>query len=196
MKRIGFEKARARLRDAFEAHEALKASNDWDSFESAWTRLLTALNSVYSILEQSSHGNSKSARWFVEAKRQRKADEVLSYLHHARNVNDHGITEVLKREPGGVGIGGPGQSIYIERLVVGPNGIEEFRGRSLDGSAIQVTHYPESVVLIPVRDRGVEYIVPTTFLGQKLDDPTPVGLAGKVLEFIVVLFSDAETLLV
>ena len=196
MKRVGFEKARARLRDAFRAHEDLRSAADWLAFESAWTRLLTALNSVYTILEQSARGNPKSEKWFATAKKQRKADEALKYLHHARNVNEHGIVDIVMRAPGAIGIGSPGQSFYIEKLVIGPQGISEFRGQSLDGTPIQITHYPEQIVLVPVTDRGVDYNVPATFLGDVLDDATPLGLASKVLEFMVVLFSDAETLMV
>jgi hypothetical protein len=199
LKRKGFEKARARLLDAFHAHEDLKASKDWASFESAWTRLLTALNAVYSILEQSCRGAPTSERWFANAKKQRKTDEVLSYLHHARNVNDHGISEVLQQQPGGIGInasGGRGSPMYIERLAVRADGtIEELRGHSLDGSPLQITHYPARVGLVPVRDRGVDYEPPTSFLGEKLEDPSPVNVATQVLEFMVFLFSDAETLL-
>ncbi|MEO7504285.1 MAG: hypothetical protein ABIT69_03790 [Sphingomicrobium sp.] len=195
MQRAGFQKARARLLDAFKAHEELKSVQDWAAFESAWTRLLTSLNSVYSILEQSVKGSKASERWFAEAKRARKTDEALKYLHHARNANDHGIVEVLRRVPGGLGITSRSGKTYIKELSVGPDGVVKLEGSDFDGSPLIVTSYPESVELVPVLDRGVRYDPPDALLGKSLTDRSPVALASAVLEHMTVLFVDAETLL-
>jgi hypothetical protein len=196
MKRIGFEKARARLRDAFQAHEDLKASIDWVAFESAWTRLLTALHSVYSILEQSAKGHPKSYAWFGAQRRVRRTDEALSYLHHARNANEHGIKEVLETRPGGIGIGHPSGSAYIKELRVGPQGIEKLVGWGPDGSPLEVRSYPSRIELVSVFESGVRFDPPSTFLGDQLVVATPIGLSSKVLEHMTYLFADAENLLV
>ncbi|MBA3729484.1 MAG: hypothetical protein H0W92_01555, partial [Sphingomonas sp.] len=141
MDRAGFEKARARLADAFDAHARLKAAEEWGDFESAWTRLIVSLNTVYSILEQSVKGYPKSYAWFGAEKHNRRVDEVLSYLHHARNANEHGIRQILELRPGGVGIGHPSGSVFIKELRVGPGGIEKLEGWGPDGSPLVVRSY-------------------------------------------------------
>ncbi|HVM22307.1 MAG TPA: hypothetical protein VM308_03255 [Sphingomicrobium sp.] len=197
MKRMGLEKARARLKDAFRAFEELKQANDWEGFESAWARLLTALNATYAILGQSSKGTAKSEGWFSRVLGQRKADELLSYLWHARNSNDHGIESVIKLEPGGIGIGGRKKAVFIEKLIVGPGGnIEELRGWEGQGEPLTITRYPSRVHLVPVTDRGVTYDPPKTFLGNPIKDSSPTAVAQEALEFMVILFGEAEGLVV
>jgi hypothetical protein len=196
LQRRGFEKARARLVQAFKAHEALKEASSLAEYESAWTLLLTALNSVYTILEQSCKGSARSEQWFAKAKRQRRTDEFLRYLHHARNADEHGLAEVLVHEPAALAINGGGGGIYIDRLIAGPDGIVELKGAALNGGPLQVTKTPSRIVLKSVRDRGVIYDPPKTFLGEPLDDASPVGVGGAALEFLVHFFVEAETLLV
>lgn len=194
--RAGFEKARARLADAFGAHDRLKEAQNRVEFESAWTALITSLNTVYSVLEQSAKGFPKSYAWFGAQKHIRRTDEALSYLHHARNANEHGIKEVLELRPGGVGIGHPSGSVYIKELRVGRNGIEKLEGWGPGGSPLVVQTYPSRVELVPVYDSGVRFNPPSTFLGEPLVEATPVGLSAKVLEHMTYLFSEAEELVI
>lgn len=199
MKRAGLEKARARLKDALDAFEQLKVAAEWAAFESAWTRILTALSSTYAILQQSAKGSAKSEGWFAKVLGQRRADEVLSYLMHARNANDHGIADVIKLQRGGMGIRASDRSkgLYIEKLVAGDDGqIKELQGWQSDGSPPEIVHYPDRVKLVPVVDRGKEYQPPTTFLGNPLMDESPIAVAQQVLEFMVILFGEAEELVV
>ncbi len=196
MDRVGFEKARARLADAFGAHERLKDAQDRIEFESAWNALITSLNTVYSVLEQSAKGHPKSYAWFGKQKHVRRTDEALSYLHHARNANEHGIKEVLELRTGGIGIGHPSGSAYIKELKVGRNGIEKLEGWGPGGTPLDVRAYPSKIVLVPVFDCGVQFDPPSTFLGEPLVDATPLGLSAKVLEHMTYLLSDAEELLV
>jgi len=194
LNRGGFEKAHARLADAFRAHERLKVAPDWDEIESAWTSLITSLNTVYSTLEQSAKGYPRSYAWFSAQKRKRRTDEALRYLHHARNAHEHGIREVLVRRPDGITIGHPSGSVYIKELRVGAGRIEKLEGWGPDGSALIVS-YSEKIELVPVYDCGVRFDPLTSFLGQPLRTGAPTEVADKVLEHMVFLFSDAETLL-
>lgn len=196
MKRFGLEKARRRLKEAFEAFEALERERSWESFETQWTRLLTSLNSVYCILEHSSKGAPKSEGWFSRVLGQRRSDELLSYLMHARNANDHGIAEVLRLEPGGVGIGSNrGGGAVIKNLKIGPGGrIENLEGWQLDGSPLEITVRAPRAVLVPVTDRGITYKPPESFLGSKLSDMTPMGVAKEALELMTILFDEAQDL--
>jgi len=197
MKRAGLEKARARLADAFAAFESLKTAQDWRDFESGWTRLLSALNAAYQILGDSARGNPKSVGWFSKVLGQRRADDLLSYMMHARNANDHGIEEVIKLQFGGLGIGAPGAHVYIEKLRLGPGGkILELCGSEDGGKPLTVAYYPPRVHLVPVTDRGVTYQPPKTFLNKPIADTSPLAVAHEVLQFMVILFGEAEGLIV
>jgi hypothetical protein len=198
MKRIGLEKARARVADAIRAFEALKVARNWTEFESAWTLLLTALNAAYQILGDSARGSSKSEGWFSKVLGQRRADELLSYMMHARNANDHGIADVIRLEPGGVGIGGdtPGKGVFIKEMVAGPAGIEKLEGWQEDGRPLVIKQYPARARLVPVVDRGVEYHPPSAFLGKPIADTSPTGVAHEALEFMVILLGEAEDFIV
>ena len=185
-----------RLAEAFQSFERLEKAEEWSEFESAWEALIWNLNRVYAALEQSVKGFPKSEAWFSIQKRVRSTDSALQYLHQARHSNEHSIREILKREPASVGISHPSGSMYIQEAHFGPAGIEKLIGWGPDGSPLEIRTFPERIELVSVFNRGQKYDPPEFFLGEKLENRTPLGLAGKVLEHITVLFSDAENLLV
>jgi hypothetical protein len=196
MKRIGLEKARSRLSDAFRAFESLKSAQDWNELSSAWTRLLVAVNATYVILGSSAKGNAKSEGWYSKVVGQQRSDELLSYMMHARNANEHGIAEVLQLKPPGMSVGSDvrGMSIYIKHAAIGPTGFTRLEGWQEDGSPLVVKRHPARAILVPVVDRGIEYQPPRNFLGELIADASPVGIAAQVIEFMVLLFVDAEEL--
>src|SRR6516165_1236564 len=91
MKAIGLDSARERLRRAHSAFERLERATTNKDRETAWSDFLLASHAVYSKLEQGSKGCGKSQAWFGRKKHERKNDELLRYIHHARNIDDHGI---------------------------------------------------------------------------------------------------------
>jgi hypothetical protein len=50
-----------------------------------------AAGGIYAKLEQGSRTNGRSRAWYGRIKNVRKNDELLSYLHHARNSEEHGL---------------------------------------------------------------------------------------------------------
>jgi hypothetical protein len=60
-------------------------------FRTAWWGFLLAANGIYSKLEQGSKGHGQSESWFGRKKHERRKDELLSYIYHARNSDEHSI---------------------------------------------------------------------------------------------------------
>lgn len=91
MRAIGLDAARERLRRARGALERLEQATSNKERETAWSEFLLASHALYSKLEQGSKGCGKSQAWFGRKKHERKNDELLRYIHHARNTDDHGM---------------------------------------------------------------------------------------------------------
>ena len=86
--------ARARLRKAELSLGELRTALTLEQAEAAWTDFLLAASTIYTKLEQGAKGHSQSAPWFGKKKHERKSDELLRYLHYARNSDEHGIRRV------------------------------------------------------------------------------------------------------
>lgn len=101
MKPEAIQQAKDRLQAATEAVDAFKAAKDFAGAEKAWRHFLLAMGGIYSKLEQGAKGSGRSDAWFGRKKHERKKDELLRYLHFARNANEHGLKPVTDRDRGG-----------------------------------------------------------------------------------------------
>jgi hypothetical protein len=183
MRPEAIHQARERLRKAESAHARLLGARNLDGIESAWGDFLLAANSIYSKLEAGAKGGGPSDGWFGRMTHERRNDELLSYIHHARNTEEHGLAATTVREPGGIAINGD----VIISGGIGP-------GQRLDVTGIPGGRPPSiqirnpSVKLVPVLDRYRKvFQVPTKHLGAVLDDCSPRNVAGLALNYLRVL---------
>jgi len=191
----GYQKARGRLGRAEQALESLKAAKTFDDFDTAWTDLLLALNSVYAILEQASKQTPQSRQWFGARKKQRRKDQLLSYFHQARNTDEHGIEQVTERHEQAIGIGDPGSESRIEHASFGGKKVQVRFDPSLPDKSITI--YPAKIRLPPVVNSiyGDRFEPPTEHLGKPLDDLSILGLAATALQAHATLLDEAEKLI-
>jgi hypothetical protein len=91
MKDAGLYQAREKLQSARDALSRMTSAETYRAAGQAWSDFLLASNGVYSKLEQGAKGCPASEGWFGRKKHDRKTDELLKYLHHARNADEHGI---------------------------------------------------------------------------------------------------------
>ncbi len=89
--------ARQRFARADAAIAEFEAASNYCEAETAWTDFLLAASTIYSKLEQGAKGNGKSGAWFGRQKKARKDNQILRYLHFARNSDEHGIERVTER---------------------------------------------------------------------------------------------------
>lgn len=191
--------AEARLEKAQRAFEVLQTTSDFAELESAWSDFLLACSGIYSKLEQGSKASPKSTGWFGRKKRERKNDQLLSYVHHARNSDEHGLETVTDRKPGGVGIN-PSDGGALN-ITINPYGIPRREGEIVilnhdPQNAPRVAVIPNSIRLKKVTDErfGDSFQPPDAHLGSPITDNSPSNVAKLALAYLTSLIADAKSL--
>jgi hypothetical protein len=189
MHAMALEAARGRLERAKDALRDFKAAKDYGPAEAAWTDFLLACNTFFSKLEQGAKGTSQSEYWFGLKRRQRKDDSVLSYIHKARDVDEHGIVRVTARGiDGGFNLGfGEKREFFIQGLDDNKEPIDHPDQRATGWS------YGPYVKLVPVyvRRERKKYDPPYKVVFPAAD-PAVVGDAA--LKLLAIVLSEAEAL--
>jgi hypothetical protein len=120
--------------------------------------------------------------------RLRRGDPLLSYLKNARGAEDHTVQEIAEKRPGGIGINpAEGNTLYIEEMTVFDGVI-----RVKSPHSIRIDILSGKLKLVPVRNRGRLYDVPTEHLGNELPDQEPTTLAEYGISFLENYLSNAE----
>lgn len=187
MRKNALVQAVGRLSKAYSAVNRMQLAKDYAALEEAWSDFLMAAGGVYSKLEQGAKGCGASEGWFGRKKHDRKTDELLSYLHHARNADEHGIEPTTNHQQR-VGIGGNG---YVRRLVMEGSKVIEFDADP--GIHVVVEDF---AALVPAHDRryGDSFNPPTQHLGQPIPDTSPIGVARLGLAYLEGLISEGGQL--
>jgi hypothetical protein len=92
--------AKFELRSAERALGRMRSASDFDSFEDTWRQYLMALRKVWIKTERGcQHVRKRFEPWQGKFKRQRKKAQLLRYLKHARNADEHTIQLILDDVP-------------------------------------------------------------------------------------------------
>lgn len=138
----------------------------------------------------------KWGNWAARFDRDRRQDQLLSYLCNARGADEHTTAEVTGREPGGIGIGladgagvQPDGSVFIEHLALrsGPGGLE-----IQSAQPVKIVFHPERVRLEQVINRGRVYSVPENHLGQPINAIDLAGIGDLALVYYESMLNEAE----
>jgi hypothetical protein len=200
--------AKVRLQKAEAALARLETAKQLAPIEEAWSDFLIASGGIYSKLEQGAKGFGKSAAWFGKRKKERKDDSLLSYLHHARNSDEHGIDHgvdtvhtshvIWTKDAGG----------WVRQSTIHVSSEDDESDSRLSNEA-KVTVYNDSgdeieskvfithsIKLLRVRDSrfGDSFEPPKTFLGDRVFDVTPLGVARLATPYLKRLILEAEAL--
>lgn len=90
MRQQGLKRAVERFTKAEEAAKKIcSLPSSMVGFGELWYDFLVSYNSAFSQIEQASKDTGLSKIWFDQVKKRRKNDALLSYLHHARNCEEH-----------------------------------------------------------------------------------------------------------
>ncbi len=190
MKRVAVDQAFERLNRAEAAFSAMIESTCFPTFMRSWSDFLQAVGAVYTKLERGSKSNGANIAWYGSIKHIRKTDSLLRYLHHARDVDLHGLSEVAEHDPGGWGIRGGGR--YIFNGIIGPGG--SLTVRHLSGPPPEeVTVLPHPKLIAVVDDRfGTAFPVPSSHLGETLTDASPKAVAALALAYLRAVLLEAQ----
>lgn len=190
MDRTALRHAWDRLRRANGAYKRLVEAHTVADAEDAWSDFLMAASGVFAKLEKGAKGHPKAAPWYGTVKHERRTDPLLSYLHHARDADHHGIVGITKRAFKGARIGAAPAGGRVYGLAITDQG-EVVHHPLNRGVAVDVA---VDFVLTTVRDdlHGNTFAVPTTHLGHALPDQQPRTLAAAGLVYMDQLVRKAS----
>ncbi len=157
VEQIAVDKASRRLEKASICLKRMEHSRSFDEFESAWTDFLIALNTIHTALEQGAKTNPQSSLWYGGKKTERHKDALLSYLHQAKNADEHGIEPITAYMPGGVKIG-EGAQLSVIAKTIDHHGKISLEAHPIESPGIEII--TPSAKLIPVRNRGNVFVPP------------------------------------
>ena len=182
----GLRHAWERFHKAEAARKHMLASDDFQKLESAWREFLQAANAVFVKLELAAKSDTRAAPWFGQKTHARKQDDLMCYLHHARNSDEHSLQDVTTGRPGQVSIVSEG-SIQIAWT----DGDSVAQVSSLEDKPIKMERGPPRVELLPVVDRSKTYEVPAKYRGAVLDAPQLAAVAAVALDEIRAVLDEA-----
>ena len=161
------------LARAGEAIQAMRVAPSLVEFEEQWKQFLHRVERVWNKMIDHFGRSPKWHGWVSKHEHLRKTDPILSYLINARGAEEHTVSEIVSRSPGGIGINpAEGNSLYIKKI--------EQRGGNLvieSPQALKIEFIPARVGLLPVSNRGRVYPVPSSHLGRPIDPAAVVELA-------------------
>lgn len=170
---------------AAEAIAEMQAAADLERYEKAWLDYLHYLDRGWNKVEK--HLAGVNQQKLSHARQIRKSDALLSYLMHARNVDEHTIRQVVAKRPGSLKLtGGPGGGT-IHRGVFSGDG--QVSNLVYEGS-LDIKFMPERMEIMGVTDRGVFYDLPTSHLNVPLKSLIPHELARLALDHYISTLND------
>ena len=151
--------------------ERMRSAPDFDGFKDAWLQYLAALRKVWIKTERGCQHVRKSFEpWQGKFKRQRKIDQLLRYLEHARNADQHSLQLILDDVPEQIVTAG-GDTVYVgnDVVVIAPR-----------------------IELRPVKASGEWYEPPVEHLGTALAERGPLNVAELGLTFYADFVEQTE----
>lgn len=190
MNRSGIEKARKRLGLAKQHLERVRNAATYEEFEAAWYQLLIAGNSVDLILEAAAKEDPKSRPWYGGKVNLRRKDPLLSYMHQARNSDEHGIKPVTLRADAGILAeikGGEEKSKILSQ----DGRVRGYRWKGGQFSLKVIGAHAQLDVIVDSRF-GDEYPPPRSHLGKPLLRSLPYDIANVWVNYLEGLLDDCE----
>ena len=188
MEQRSFLQAKEEFRKSLAKLEMMKKSTDIHQLSDIWSEFLTSVSRVFNKLKNATRiGASKG--WYDNIENMRKKDELLSYIRHARNCDEHGLDPITNKQRGSIGMGAKdGGALYLDNLSITKDGITIGEKAAKN---IQLTFYPAQVLLIPVKDKGRLYHPPTNHLGTEISGSNPILVAELAVKYIDSVLSEA-----
>jgi hypothetical protein len=201
MKAIALDKARRHLDQAKEAASRLTLENGFRPYEEAWSNFLSQASRFYSTMEQGSKGCLASEPRFGTKKHERRKDELLSYIHHARDSDEHGLDHITALRADQRSIKFPETQEVEARfwMKMNEDGTVEIRNPSVvppDGVFDQEDLINPRVELVTVHDRryGDSFDPPLMHRNKPIVDRSPNHLADMAIRYLEEMLDEASSL--
>jgi hypothetical protein len=199
MKQVAIAKARDHLDLAKKAVERLNLDGGFKPYEQAWSEIVSQLSRFYSKLEQGAKGCKTSEPWMGRKKSERKSDPLMSYLHHARNSDEHGIDYITQRGADAMTMKFPSTNevrVGFE-MMIDDSGAMHIRNPTVEspnGGVDTIEVLNPRVELVAVKDRNVIYHPPQMHADRPVVDRSPVGCAHLAIAYLESVLEEASKL--
>lgn len=184
--------ARKELLLAAKSIERMKAATDLSEFDAQWKDFVNRTTRVWNKTESALKGDPRfyNSRHVKRVKAAKKDDELIRYLAHLRDVEEHSHAETTTELPAGF------VNISSDGLMWARNVKMTIGGVSVD--LPPPPGFSRKIVGAELRanavtSRGITYEVPRFHLGQDIFAATLVELAEMGLKFYTSFIDDLET---
>lgn len=178
------------LRRANQALARLMSPKDLLDFRDAWDDFLHHTRRLTLKLELGCRSEEQAKSWYGRVRQDQRQDDLLCYLLHARNAEQHGLETTLDTS---TSIGARG-SIFVENLTIVDGKITSAKVKPLSpGSKLVIQHIS---VLVPVKDgrSGTIYNPPRSHLGEAVADQSPLAIATLAIKYYADILEQASNL--
>lgn len=180
------EKAYLRCLESYErCHKAVFL----DEILSCWEDFCQQSWKIFEKLHQGSRKNPKSKSAMDRVKGYRKKDELLNYIHHCRNCDNHGLEELIGGDPREYMIPAGGSVTVSENRNTGET---HFKNNSNEPSSISIRRI--MVVGKIANQYGDEFPPPTFHNDIPIWDHRPISLMTMSLLTLKQIIFDAKKL--
>jgi len=179
-------KASGKIERMREAYLKLTSCKKYQDIRMAWEDFILASGTFYSCLEQGAKVSPKSQSWFGKIKSERKKDNLLQYIHQARNAEEHGIVEISAPRNSFIELKSQGAMVELRSDGKGTWEVKHLSGR------VNFPH--DEIALLPVYNRGVPYSPPTHHLGTELTSQHPKEISKLAIEYFERVMREAKDL--
>ena len=170
--------------------DKMKNASTSAQYEEAWIDFLHNLERIWNKTVSHLKRSPKYQGWTLRGKAEtlRRKDPLLSYLINARGAEEHTIADITGREPGGIVINpAEGTALTIKEMTIDDGKI------SINAdNPIKIEFIPSKMKLLPVINRGRKYDLPTSHLGESIDDKNPIEIARLAIKFYEGYIEEAE----
>jgi hypothetical protein len=201
MKRVALQKAAEHLELAKAFIAQMKLDDGFKAYERAWSQFLSQASRFYSKIEQGAKGCQTSEPWFGRKKHERRKDPLLSYIHHARDCDEHTIEHITSLTADFIGTqidNEKGLRASFEFMVDdrGRMHYRNFESKNLDGEDLPMMVRNPAVALLTVHDRrfGDKFDPPEMHLGRPIVDTSPRGVAALAITYLEDMLKEASAL--
>jgi hypothetical protein len=194
MKLPAISQARARLDRAKAAQKDLVGARGFAEAEAAWTTFLISANAIYAKLEQGAKGCGKSTPWFGRMKNERKKDDLLRYLHFARNTEEHSIAPGTTQ--GGENYSFDGRQLEFGEVITFDATIVDGNTGQPKGPSRPAAILGPNIVLVRVRNEKFDDFCDPPYFhkGDRLDHMHPSYIADLAILYLIELIEQAGNL--
>ncbi len=194
---LAIEKSRRRLDDAQRALGDFEASRDFDDLAYHWGGFVHASNVIFTMLCRGIGRDPVARDWLAAKSRERESDELLSYMYHARNADEHSLEIIAEPVPGRLEISvksGMG-SFHLRSITAVPG--EPLRIEADRPEAVDVRLWPDALKLLPVLSNARPAVTvnpPRNHLGSPISDRSPLSIGHLFVVYLASLIDEAEHL--